>query len=364
MMDVPCFAPILDVRGSLMRSPRRLTLGLTLIAALAVPGVVPATDTFTDIMKFAADMAKRGNWREALYRWEVAERTDPGNPKVLNNLGVAHETLGNPEKAREYYDLAIAKMGEKSVAVTNRRRAAHFWDQVDERGDGDVPTYDRLGLIPGGEEGLRPKSKQKGKAFKVPVTLPVPARLDLEGRKRVLVASFLTDESYLLDINRELVRFVRSELRKETDLEIVPIVPPPAVPEQTLSDLVANDGFWQYLGREYDVDLIVSGIMLYDRRDASGFRDVDVISPATGQKVRQSQFVEQERFLYELDVIFMDGKNGELLFRDRLQRSSVFRGTQNDPITAFYELSDSIAPDLLAIVKPRTREDVRFVFKK
>ena len=49
---------------------------------------------------------------------------------------------------------------------------------------------------------------------------------------------------------------------------------------------------------------------------------------------------------------------------DRLQRDAVYRGTQNDPITAFYELSESIAPDVLAIVKPRTREDVRFVFKK
>jgi hypothetical protein len=74
--------------------------------------------------------------------------------------------------------------------------------------------------------------------------------------------------------------------------------------------------------------------------------------------------VEQERFLYELDIIFMDGASGELLFRDRLQRSSMFRGTQNDPITAFFDLSESIAPDVLAIVEPRMREDIRFVFKK
>jgi len=136
------------------------------------------------------------------------------------------------------------------------------------------------------------------------------------------------------------------------------------VPEQLFSDLIANREFWKYLGREYGADVIVSGVMLYDRRDASGFRDVDVVSPTTGQKVRQSQFVEEERFGYELDIIFVDGATGELLFRDRLQRSARFRGTQNDPITAFYELSESIAPDLLAIVKPRSREDVRFVFKK
>ena len=60
----------------------------------------------------------------------------------------------------------------------------------------------------------------------------------------------------------------------------------------------------------------------------------------------------------------MDGETGELLFRDRLQRSALFRGTQNDPITAFFDLSDSIAADVLAILKSRTREDIRFLFKK
>jgi len=335
-----------------------------LAASILSAPAVRAQDSYVELMRFAADMAKRGNWREAKFRWEMAAQRDPQNPKILNNLGVALESLGDPEAARSSYSRALKLMRGSEVIESNRQRAERFWNHVAEDGDSDVPPYNVHGLIPGEEEGLKPKKKQKGKSFKVTVTLPVPARLDLGDRSSVLVASFLTDESHLLDINRELVRFIRSELRKKTELDVLPIVPPPAVPEQTLQDMILNREFWKYLGREYDVDVIVSGIMTYDRRDSSGFRDVDVISPTTGQKVRQSQFVEQERFLYELDVIFMDGKTGELLFRDRLQRSAVFRGTQNDPITAFYDLSESIGPDVLAIVKPRTRQDVRFVFKK
>ena len=34
------------------------------------------------------------------------------------------------------------------------------------------------------------------------------------------------------------------------------------------------------------------------------------ISPTTGQKVRQTQFVEQEEFSYDLDVFFIDGGTG------------------------------------------------------
>jgi hypothetical protein len=149
----------------------------------------------------------------------------------------------------------------------------------------------------------------------------------------------------------------------KSPLDILPVTPAPAVPEQTLEDLIANAEFWRYLGREYGADLIVSGAILYGRRDASGFVDVDRISQTTGQKVRTTEFVEQEKFSYGLDVIFMDGNSGALRFRDRLQRSAVYRGSQNDPISAFFQLSESLAPDLMAIVKSRSREDPRIVFK-
>jgi len=346
-----------------LRTMRAVALSAGAVAVLVAGSPVPAADAYVEMMRFAADMAKRGNWREAKFRWEQVARLEPNNPRVLNNLGVALEALGEATAAAAAYEKAAAHMRGNTVIDTNRLRAGRFWDQVREDGDGEVPTYDRLGRIPGDPEGVAEK-KKKGKALKVLVKLPVPARLDLGDRRTLLVASFLADESHLLDVGREMVRFVRSELRKHTDLEILPVVPAPAVPEQTLEDMIANQEFWKYLGGEYGAHVVVSGVMKYDRRDASGFRDVDMISPATGQKIRQSQFVEQERFSYELDLIFMDGTTGELLFRDRLQRSALYRGTQNDPITAFYELSDSLVPDVLAIVRPRTREDIRFVFKK
>ena len=44
-------------------------------------------------------------------------------------------------------------------------------------------------------------------------------------------------------------------------------------------------------------------------------RSVDYTSPATGQKVRRTQFVEQEEFIYSFDLLFFDGATGELLFR-------------------------------------------------
>ena len=113
-----------------------------------------------------------------------------------------------------------------------------------------------------------------------------------------------------------------------------------------------------------NIEDIVSGVVVCDRLDASSYKDVDYISSTTGQKVRTTRFVEQERFEYQLDLFFVDGATGKILFRDRLQRATVFQGSQNDPFAAFYQLSESIASGVVAVVTHRTRKDTRVVFKK
>jgi len=144
---------------------------------------------------------------------------------------------------------------------------------------------------------------------------------------------------------------------------VLDVNPPPAVPEQTLEEMAANAAFWTHLSREHGADVIISGAMTYTRRDASGFEDVDIVNEATGQKVKQTAFVEREEFTFDLDVLYMNGADGALLFRDKLRRQAFFRGAANDPITAFYQMGDSIAGDVLSVIAPRTRTDVRLLFK-
>jgi hypothetical protein len=301
-----------------------------------------------DPLAFAAEMARQGNWREARYRWEQLVQQRPDDAKVLNNLAVALEVLGEAERAGELYDRAAALSSDDRDIEYNRRRFHDFW----RSGSTESP--------PAAEAAER----KRGKTLRVPVSLPIPPRLKLAGTEKLLVASFLCHETDLLDTNRELVRYLRGEFRKATAIEILDVVPPPAIPEQTLDDLLANAEIWRHLGRTHGADLIVSGMVVYDREDASSFKDVDYVSATTGQKVRSTRFVEQERFQYRLDVFFVDGATGEILFRDRLQRSALFQGLQNDPFAAFYELSESIASDVLAVVTQRTRSETRFVFKK
>lgn len=304
---------------------------------------------------FAAEMARDGNWREAAFRWERALAQDPDNPLIHNNLAVAMEVLGEQHKAGEYYARALELSPGDPAIMENTRHYRRFWNG---------------GNAPGGHAATNPPSQRSGKnqigkkkTFRVEARLPVPPRIDIAGYDSLLVASFLTTDSDLMDTSRELARYLRNEFRKKSSLDVRIVTPPPPIPEQRLEDLIANDEFWKHLGRTHDADIIVSGQVLYDRKDVSGFQDVDVVSPVTGHKVRQTRFVEQEEFEYAMTILFFDGRTGELLFQDQLKRSIFFRGLNNDPITAFYELTETLASDILSVVNPRRRTVSRIIFK-
>ena len=57
-------------------------------------------------MRFGAEAAQRGLWREAMFRWERVLKTDPDNPRLHNNLAVAYESLGQFDRARTEYEEA------------------------------------------------------------------------------------------------------------------------------------------------------------------------------------------------------------------------------------------------------------------
>jgi len=339
------------------KSIRPLLALLACLTWLALPVPAASKKGAKKTLAFAAEMAQAGSWHEASFRWKSVLSQGGDNAHLLNNLGVAAEALGNWDEAAARYEQALELEADNFHIQENRRRSSIFRERLRRHADGDAASQNRPVTAFSGD------AKRKGKTFEVTVGLPMPPRLKLEGNESILIIEFLDDETRFLDINREMVRFLRSAFRNRTAHEILDIAPPPAVPEQTVEDLLANTEFWKHLHREYDADLIVSGVLGFDREDISGYRDVDMVSSTTGQKVRQSRFVEQERFSYYVEVFFIDGKTGETLYRDKLQRSAIIRGTQNDPITTFFDLSDTISAEVLAIVTTRIRMDTRRVFK-
>lgn len=82
----------------------------------------PATD-----LAFGVDMAKRGLWNEAMFRFQAAARAEPQNPRVQSNLGVAYEAQGNFEKALEHYKQALQLAPDDKQIRANYARFVEFY---------------------------------------------------------------------------------------------------------------------------------------------------------------------------------------------------------------------------------------------
>ena len=78
-----------------------------------VIGVVSASPAFADArsdakaqVAFGINVAQRGLWREAIYRWEKAVELDPTYAAAFNDLAIAYEHEGQLDKARKAYEKA------------------------------------------------------------------------------------------------------------------------------------------------------------------------------------------------------------------------------------------------------------------
>ncbi len=58
-------------------------------------------------VEFGIEVARKGLWKEAVFRWQKALEVDPDNARARNNLGVAYEQEGQFELAEAEYKRAL-----------------------------------------------------------------------------------------------------------------------------------------------------------------------------------------------------------------------------------------------------------------
>jgi Flp pilus assembly protein TadD len=80
---------------------------LVLVLSTAAPVSADVRSDARAQVEFGIDVAQRGLWREAIYRWEKAVETDPTYAEAYNNLAIGYEHEGEFEKAREAYEKAL-----------------------------------------------------------------------------------------------------------------------------------------------------------------------------------------------------------------------------------------------------------------
>jgi len=118
---------------------RILRLVCIILLASVFPGAA-RRDTVKQQMRFAAEAAQRGLWREAAFRWEKVLKDDPANARVHNNLGVAYESVGQFERARKEYEEARRLAPDSKEIRANYESFLDLCKQIKGCGPEPAPT--------------------------------------------------------------------------------------------------------------------------------------------------------------------------------------------------------------------------------
>ena len=194
----------------------------------------------------------------------------------------------------------------------------------------------------------------------VRVRLPVAAKLDTTGVRRILVGGFLYNDSQYLDPEKEMVDLLREELKKRTTFLVLDD-PAPSLPEQRLDDLKQNALFFQAMGEEYRADLIISGQVTFATVDRSGFVTQEYISPTTGRRTIRSVYIDRTGYTLRLDLIYMRGADGMLLYDTSFFQDEILLTDESDPLSVFFILSERFNEGFLGILLPQVRTEVRYL---
>ena len=89
-----------------------MRLAVPFLVALGLVGFQPdplgaALPASRQEARFGVEVARRGLWAEARFRFERAVALDPTNAAAFNNLAVACEQQGDFDKARGAYEEAL-----------------------------------------------------------------------------------------------------------------------------------------------------------------------------------------------------------------------------------------------------------------
>jgi Tfp pilus assembly protein PilF len=104
----------LQVRDTNRYIERVPTMRAHLILIVLFVGTVFGSPALADVrsdakaqVAFGINVAQRGLWREAIYRWEKAVEIDPSYAAAFNDLAIAYEHEGQLDKARKAYEKAV-----------------------------------------------------------------------------------------------------------------------------------------------------------------------------------------------------------------------------------------------------------------
>jgi len=200
-----------------------------------------------------------------------------------------------------------------------------------------------------------------GSLYLVVIEHPEKERLKTEKYNKIFVAGFCSEmKEQKLNIAKETLFYLRTELKKNTHFEVID-KEPLEISEEKSGELVEDKEYWKGIASKYEGDLLIWGKVGYYTRDDSGFRKIKYRSPKTGAIITGTRYEERTRFDLALELYFHNGKNGEIVYQDRFDTSLLYRDKRQATLPIFFSLMNRVLPEFLAILIPQPSTDSRYI---
>ena len=244
--------------------------------------------------------------------------------------------------------------------------------------------------------------------YDVAIETPLTPKLDISKFQRVLIAGFVSGGSEDVDANLETARLLRSQLRRNSDLQVVdadvlalldiaadqgggpdssetipdgfapaegsgdaePIEDDDSMSEEDLESyetIFANIGFWRDLGEEYQDPLILTGTVYFSPHARSGMvtREREVYdSFGRRRTVPVRTYRDRRGFVLSPKFIFIDGATGTTLYTERHREEILYDASQNTPaLSSYFELMDRLLPSVLGAFSTQSVRGTRTLLR-
>jgi hypothetical protein len=227
--------------------------------------------------------------------------------------------------------------------------------------------------------------------IEVPVETPLQSKIDVAAFRRVLVAGFAAElDAADVDLTSETSRLLQNQLRSNTKLQVLEPDHPPLndALEKVLEDLgeggkytkqekeqyrlecdrvLQDAAFWRKVGEEFQTPLIISGRIGLEEQNRSGFQSEErmVRGPDNRPRlVRGNRYLERKGFSLSADFYFIDGRNGQVLHKERFTEEVLYGEEQKtSPLSSYFELMDRVLPNFLGVISPQKIRGTRVLLR-
>ena len=247
-------------------------------------------------------------------------------------------------------------------------------------------------------------------AYEIPVETPLEPKLDVGGFQRILIAGFVVGGTEDVDTNLETARLLRSQLRTNSDLEVIdaeviellaaaeeqadfvaprdatepdPEGSAPGDPEnpdaesdddqlseedlEAYEHIFSDASYWRQLGEEYQNPLIITGTIHFAPYERSGMvsREREVYDSFGRRRVVPTRTYQERRgYVLSPKFIFIDGGTGATLYTERHREEILYDARQNTPaLSSYFELMDRLLPSFLGTLSNETIRGTRILLR-